>query len=188
MPGVRKAGQASGGVRPGLLIRPARLVDADAIARVHVASWRAAYRGVVSGEFLDAMSVDDRIERWRERLEAADRPTLVLEHDGALAGFASLGPARDDDLDPRRVGEVYAIYLDPGSWGRGLGRELMGAGRALLTDLGFSLAILWVLKDNQRARRFYFKDGWRVDGAEKPISIGGRDLVEVRYRRPIQAT
>jgi len=169
------------------LIRPARVDDAEAIARLHVRSWQAAYRGIVSDEFLDSMSVDQMASRWRQRLEEAATPTLVTERGGEVVGFAHVGPSRDDP-DSGRGGELYAIYLEPSAWGLGLGRDLLAASRQKLAELGFQAAMLWVLRDNERARRFYFADGWRLDGAEKPISIGGSELVEVRYQRSIQAT
>ena len=41
-----------------------------------------------------------------------------------LVGFASVGPARDQDENLEPVGEVRAIYLLPDAWGKGLGRQL----------------------------------------------------------------
>ena len=168
------------------MIRPARVEDAEAIAGVHVRSWQAAYRGIVADGFLDALSVEDFAARHQRWLTEAQNPTLVSEREGSVLGFANLGPSRDPDDDPARVGEVYAIYLEPSAWGLGLGRELMAASRSLLRELGFQEATLWVLSDNQRARRFYFQDGWRVDGAEKPVTIRTQELAEVRYRRRLR--
>ena len=42
---------------------------------------------------------------------------------------------------------------------------------------------LWVLADNERARRFYKRHGFEPDGVEKIEEIGGKPLTEVRYRR-----
>jgi hypothetical protein len=44
--------------------------------------------------------------------------TVALEGD-EVCGFATTGPARGD---ARTVGEVYAIYVDPTVWARGVGR------------------------------------------------------------------
>ena len=46
----------------------------------------------------------------------------------------------------------------------------------------FSEAILWVLQDNPRARRFYERHGWTLDGASKRSRHLGVDVDEVRYR------
>ncbi len=43
-----------------------------------------------------------------------------------------------------------------------------------------------MLTDNERARRFYERGGWRPDGARKVESIGGRELPELRYARALE--
>jgi len=55
----------------GVVIREATSDDARAIAEVHMASWRWAYRGDLPAEFLDGLTVDDREREWREWLAAA---------------------------------------------------------------------------------------------------------------------
>ena len=81
--------------------------------------------------------------------------------------------------------ELAAIYLLPGSWGKGLGRELMTAGLSALSEAAFDEATLWVLDTNSRARRFYEAAGWHADGAGKQDDGRGFVLNEVRYRRPL---
>ena len=48
-----------------ILIREATAFDSTALARVHVASWRAAYRGIIDDDWLDALSVDAQAARWQ---------------------------------------------------------------------------------------------------------------------------
>jgi len=170
--------------------RRAQVEDAPAIALVHVRSWQATYRGMVPRDYLDRLDPEQRAARWGVRLGelAGDWPrrgVIVAEQAGAVAGFATMGATRDQDLNPAETGEVMAIYLLPGVWGRGLGRELMAAARAALTEAGYREAALWVAEANQRARSFYAADGWQPDGAVKQEEIGGAALTEVRYRRPI---
>jgi hypothetical protein len=62
-----------------MLIRAAQIEDAKQIAEVHVASWRAAYRGILPDSMLDNLSVEKRTELWQERLwGAAEATNLVL--------------------------------------------------------------------------------------------------------------
>ncbi|QTX03952.1 hypothetical protein [Agromyces archimandritae] len=51
----------------GLRARQARPEDAAGVAAVHVASWRAAYRGIVSREILDGLDGNTRAIRFYER-------------------------------------------------------------------------------------------------------------------------
>ena len=110
---------------------------------------------------------------------------LVADAGGRVPGFVSYGPARDDDTDSRRTGEIYAIYLVPAAWDEGIGRQLMAAALDRLGKSGFDQVILWVLDSNARARRFYEAGGWRADGAEKRDEGFGVPMTEVRYRRSL---
>jgi GNAT superfamily N-acetyltransferase len=101
---------------------------------------------------------------------------LIVELDGTVAGFAALGPARDDPA----TGELYAINLAPEHWGRSAGRELLRSVREELEGLGFTDAVLWVLPANRRARSLYEVDGWAADGSERSAEVQGVVVDEVR--------
>lgn len=91
-------------------------------------------------------------ERAHERAhERADERA-----DGLADGLVGAGDARR--------GEVYGFYLHPDAWGSGCGSALMERAETHLADGGFSTAILWVLRDNPRARRFYERQGWEPTG------------------------
>jgi GNAT superfamily N-acetyltransferase len=168
-----------------VIIREATVSDAGALARVHVRSWQEAYRGLVPQEYLDGMDPARRLPRWQEMLADDDIGlTLVAEDErDGVVGFIRLSPSRDTDVDPSEVGEVQAVYLLAGYWGRGVGRSLMDAGVRRLVAAGFRELTLWVLATNERARRFYEAAGWRADGSAKSDDSRGFALDEVRYRR-----
>jgi ribosomal protein S18 acetylase RimI-like enzyme len=166
-------------------IRHAIEADVPAIARVHVASWRAAYRGILPDHVLQGFSEEEREEHRRRDLGIPEHAVWVAEEDEVVVGFAMDGPARDFDTDPSVTGEVYAIYLDPDSVGRGIGRRLFAHAVGDLKGRGFADAILWVLRANDRGRRFYEAAGWRSDGAEKIDRWMGADFDEIRYRRDL---
>jgi ribosomal protein S18 acetylase RimI-like enzyme len=165
----------------GGLVRPAVLQDAHAIAAVHVATWRDAYAGLLPDDLLEGLNVDERAKTWRGRLAAlpAGLFVFVFELDADVLGFVSGGPQRDGGA----AGEVFAIYVDPGSQGRGAGRQLLQAAVDCLTRAGFTEARLWVLAGNHRARGFYESQGWQRDGTEQPWTYPGvgESLTEVRY-------
>ncbi len=161
-------------------IRPAGPADARAIAAVHIASWRGAYAGIVPDEYLASLDHDQREKHWVQSLGTAGARTWLADADGRTIGFATLGPGRDEDAEPGDL-EIYAIYLDPESWGRGVARDLM---RTMLGEVAPGTTVtLWVLEDAERARRFYRRHGFSPDGVERRDDIGGKDLTAVRYRR-----
>lgn len=139
-------------------------------------------------DYLDALSVPDRAEYWRRALAGTPRPpsaTLVaVDHDETVVGFASVGAAAVDDSDER--GELYALNVDPSVWGTGAAVALLEAVTQVLTEVGFVDAVLWVHPDNERARRFYEKAGWRSDELERVELVLGVEVPEIRYSRSLE--
>ncbi len=170
-------------------IRPATRADAIDVATVHVRSWQAAYPGLVPQSYLDSLTPEGRRGRWEDILDTTSWPTqgtllLVDEPDDTVIGFVSFGPSRDEDdkTDPATVAEVGTLYLDPGYWSRGGGGLLLSAAVARLTEAGFREVTLWSLETNVRARRFYERRGWKLDGTTKQHDWKAFIATDVRYR------
>jgi hypothetical protein len=94
-------------------VREAEANDARTCASIHVASWKAAYRGMLPDEYLDALSIEDRLGSWEqmlgnERLEGVS-VVVVEDEDGAVSGFAMIGPSGEKGS----LGELGAIYVHP---------------------------------------------------------------------------
>ena len=159
-------------------VRPARVDDAAAIADAHTRAWQAAYEHVFGAENLATIDSERRRRWWERCVREGLETVLVAEKDGRVVAFASLGPARDDSAR----GELYAIYALPEAWGSGAGPALLEAGVEALRGGGYREAILWVLDDNPRARRFYEREGWTPDGGTKTDAFFGVRVTEVRYR------
>ena len=158
-------------------IRKAAVADARAIADVHVRTWQTAYAHAFPPGRLEQLSVDERELRWRGWLTEG-HDVFVAEEDGRVVAFVWVGPSRDPSAD----GELYAIYALPDAWGTDAGPQLMHIGVQALRDSGYHEAILWVLEDNPRARRFYEREGWALDDARTDENFLGVRLPEVRYR------
>jgi ribosomal protein S18 acetylase RimI-like enzyme len=170
------------------IVRPATVGDAAGIARVHIESWRLAYRGLLPRSFLDDLSIEARTRFWEHGV-AHPLPravTLVAVRAGQVAGFCSCGPSLDATL-PDTTGEVAAIYVDPAVFRQGIGRALMDTALDHLAAQGFTEAVLWVLRDNAIGRGFYDAYGWRPDGTTRVETLGGTEVAELRYRRELAA-
>lgn len=166
------------------MIRWASAADAESMARVHVASWDGAYRGLMPDQVIDRLTIEARTNGWTRTLADPDPQTaaFVAEHRGEVVGLSSVGPTRDEDLDSQRFGEVFAIYVAPDHWGHGHGRDLIVKSLDWLRDAGFAAAMLWVLDTNTIGRSFYERGRWRLDDAVKIDESFGAPLREVRYR------
>ncbi len=163
-------------------IRRAIPDDAAALARVHIESWRSAYRGLVPDSHLANLDYERRALRFRDSLARNAEGTYLVEEDRAVAGFLTLGACRDSDLSHETTGEIWGIYLAPAHWRKGIGTSLCRFGEQLLKTRGYRSAMLWVFSKNDRARRFYEAMGYEPDGATKLLSLG-LPLEAVRYWR-----
>jgi GNAT superfamily N-acetyltransferase len=152
-----------------------------------VASWKATYRGLMPDEYLDNLSVHDRIGWWELRLTEPVRPRsalLVAEDDtGFVCGFGALWPNVES---PAGVVELPQLYLVPSAWGHGIGYALMSKLAARAAELDYSEIVLWVHPDNARARRFYDSFGWVPSGEERTEEVWGVVVSEVQYRLAIR--
>lgn len=165
-------------------IRAAELADCDALGAVHVRAWQAAYRGVMPDEYLDGLEAQDRAAMWRRAFPnpRPDRHVDVIVVADDVVGFAASGPEAGEAARSG-VGELYAINLDPSSWGHGLGRALLRSVTKGLADDGYLSAVLWVAPQNRRARNLYESEAWVDDGSSREEPVLGVTVSEVRYRK-----
>jgi ribosomal protein S18 acetylase RimI-like enzyme len=165
-------------------LRRAVAGDELGIATVHVRTWQAAYKGQLPDALLAGLSVERRAEWWRTTLAraagAAAEGVYVAVDGGQIVGFVHWCPSRDEDAEPG-AGEITSIYLLPDCWDRGAGRRLLTAALDALREAGSTVATLWVLGTNERARRFYEAAGMTPDGATKDDARPSVVLHEVRY-------
>jgi L-amino acid N-acyltransferase YncA len=163
-----------------ITIRAATPSDAPAVGRIHVESWREAYRGLLSENLLDSVSAVVRAAMWRGAIES-DRPIVLFvaeRANGDLVGFAGGGSRRAASLP--HDAEVYAIYVLRAAQRRGCGRRLMAALADALLARGNKSLCLWVLEENASARRFYERLGGVIVG-EKTEVDGEHEFSEVAY-------
>jgi GNAT superfamily N-acetyltransferase len=165
-------------------IRSAVPADALAVAKIHVRSWQAGYRGLLPADYLDSLRPEDRAARYDFTHTDPARPyTRVAVGAESILGFASTMPSADPTLPDH--GELCALYVDPDRWGSGLGVALVSDARGRMAGQGFRHALLWVLNGNARADRFYRNDGWSPDGVRKREVMWGIDVEDLRYQRPL---
>ncbi|MBC7603293.1 MAG: GNAT family N-acetyltransferase [Ramlibacter sp.] len=161
-------------------VAAASLEDLPALAEVHVASWRSAYAGILPADYLANLSVERRHASWRTVLSEGKSQLLVAMEGTAVVGFVSFGRCRDAAA-AQDCGELWALYVSPVAWSTGVGQALWKEARVRLNASGFRSASLWVIKENQRAIRFYCAAGFAIEAdSEKEFELGGARIREVR--------
>jgi GNAT superfamily N-acetyltransferase len=164
-----------------MIVRRGEAGDADAIARLHIASWQATYRDELPAEFLDAQDLGARTAHW-EREMGGGVEVLVADERSEVVGFVACGPTRDEGATGTTF-EVYNLHAAPGRHGTGVGGALFDAASSLARDAGATQLSLWVVETNANARAFYERRGMQADGARQVHPLGpGAELREVRYR------
>jgi ribosomal protein S18 acetylase RimI-like enzyme len=146
-----------------MLVRAATTADSNGIASLHAASWRYAYRGALSDEYLAGDVEAERRKLWESRLtEPTDRQHVVLVEDGGhLVGFACLYVGED----PRWGSYLNNIHVARAMQGRGIGRLLLHATARICSTSRSSGLYLWVLQSNTKAQGFYARHGGENTGA-----------------------
>lgn len=167
-------------MKPSIRLRLAGVDDAPTIARIHVDTWRAAYRGLVPDEFLQNMNYSQREEYTRAALIAHLEETYMVEDGDEAVGILTIGLCRDSDLPAGSCGEIWGIYLVSERWRQGLGTWLVDEAERKLQARGYNKVTLWVFEGNSAARRFYEAVGYTPDGTQKVMErIGGLRAVRL---------
>lgn len=165
--------------RQGITLRTAHSSDAEQIALLHAASWRYAYRGALSDDFLAGDIVADRLAIWTTRLQGAVAGQhVVVAEQSKIIGFACAYCDNDD-----RWGTLLDnLHVSPCYQGRGVGRSLMTSIAKWCEASALSKGLfLWVLQLNTRAQRFYEGLGGSKTGSNIWSAPGGGEVPQYRY-------
>ncbi len=159
---------------PPVTIRPMRVDDVDLVASLHVASWRAAYRAILSDDYLTHRAAAERRDHWTHRLTAPrDGETgRIASLDGEPVAFFYLV----GDADPPRGSLLDNLHVAPHARGTGLGRRLLDEAARVIAAHRWPAGLhLWVFEANTGARRFYERHGAvQVERIMYDAADGGR--------------
>jgi GNAT superfamily N-acetyltransferase len=140
-----------------LCIRTAKPEEAEVLLEIQKASAVAGFGHVFPPDKYPFPS-EAVLDRWRKAFDDRAEVVMLAELDGAAVGFAAM---RAEWLD--------ALYVVPSCWGVGVGPRLHDHALTWIRDSGSKRCQLWVLEANPRARRFYEKRGWRLNGETRIV-------------------
>jgi ribosomal protein S18 acetylase RimI-like enzyme len=158
-------------------IRPARLEDAKAIARIEVDTWRSTYAGMLPDRVLLNMSERRQTASWASFLRHRPEDVAVAQAGNNVIGFGNCGTQRDSTI--RFAGEIYTLYVASDRQGQGLGRALLLSLFQRLVDTGHASGLVWVVRANP-ARFFYERMGGQ-QVMHRPIPVGGQPVEAIAY-------
>jgi ribosomal protein S18 acetylase RimI-like enzyme len=143
-----------------LVLRAMTADDAAIVARLHAASWRTAYRGILSDEYLAGEVELERIYAWTKRFERFDDTQFgVIASFGVYpVGFVFVLC----DVDAVYGNLVDNLHVAPEARSAGIGPQLLAAAAAGIEERRWNRRVhLWVWDANMRARAFYKRMGGR---------------------------
>jgi glucosamine--fructose-6-phosphate aminotransferase (isomerizing) len=146
-----------------IVLRDAGLGDANAIASLFLAAWRAAYVKQLSG-IRDVWDEESARQLWRRHFDDPQQTIVLAEEARSLLGIVRFGP--DCELASTEAG-LHSLYVHPDVAGRGVGTQLLDHAIAQCDAAGRSGMRLWVFADDPTAIRFYQAQGWRLDGRSR---------------------
>jgi len=155
-----------------ITIRKARSSDADGKGYVHYRSWIETYTGLFPDQVIEKVTLDKSVQLAKDHPEN----TFIAIIDEKVVGFSCYLEARDDDLED--YGEIMAIYVLKAYQGKGIGKKLIKICYQELSQ--YQGIIIWVLKSNVNAIRFYESEGFVMDGKMKMLY--GKEVVRMALK------
>jgi len=130
-------------------VRSADAAEINQLAQLWYNVWHETHAPLQPPELTRLRTLDS----FRERLQAALAHIRVAGPLGAPVGFCVL-----------RGEELYQLFVLPDARGSGVAAALIADAEARLADRGVETAWLACAIGNDRAARFYEKNGWRMTG------------------------
>lgn len=168
-----------------LELRDATAEDAEGIARVNAAAWRAAYRGMVEDATLAGLPVGQWTREIRENIEGLADDSfswVATEGEGVVGSCYVAAPGRDEPAGSA-VAELAAIYVDPDRWRQGIGGMLLSEAIREAQGRGYREMKLRTFERNAAAQSFYRRHGFEADGGTGRFMPG--DIPTISMRRPL---
>lgn len=165
-------------------------MDAVDIARLHLASSFDSYKTFIDQEGLKKRNYVDRVHQHKKRIEEWQGLYLVAEDQENIIGFCSATSLKihpnqkftqEQRMKRNEKGELDNLYIHTDYQRLGIGKSLFNKAKSWLQQNHLSAFLVWVHKDNLKARNFYeHLGGDLVD--EVLVKVGKNEYLEVAYR------
>lgn len=171
-------------------IRKAKVVDVQNIAILHLESSYESYKDLIDQDYLRKRNYLKKIQEHKERIEKGKDLYLIAENQGKIIGFCSAAPLKfhpnqkfsaAQKLKRHEKGEIDNLYVHSNYHKMGIGRKLFDTAKLWLEENQLIPFLVWVYKDNFKARTFYEHLGGKLVD-EVLVSIGDKEYLEAAYK------
>ena len=151
----------------GISIRKAEKGDEVSLAHIQTESWKAAFKGILEDEILDKCTeMEPTIRMYKKLLDADKGNGYILEVDGRPHCIAWWDRSRTESMS--EYAELICIHSLQSNWRKGYGSKMLNRVLHDMKREGYDRGMLWVFRDNIRARKFYEANGLVTHGMIKP--------------------
>ncbi|WP_459248670.1 GNAT family N-acetyltransferase [Streptomyces youssoufiensis] len=156
-PAVAAESAVAAGPAPvgGVVVRPARWADGEALAAIDRRVWSPVHSPAPAPSEGPARPFFDE--------QGPPAQYLVVEVDGPVAGYIRLCPPTPLASNAH-VRQILGLAVDDAARGRGAARALLRAACAQARAEGATRITLRVLGHNDAARKLYASEGFAVEG------------------------
>lgn len=169
-----------------------------AMSLIHALGWRDTYVDAVPADFMASEITDDRwVDVFRKNWKDKAYTGLLLYRGNTPVSCINFGPARMENYNPGEVckfdndayegwGEITSFYTHPDERANGYGAILLEEACRRLKENGHKNAFVFVLRENEKSRRFYERNGFAWDGTHADIPFPHDTIcVDLRYCRKL---
>lgn len=159
-------------------IRLNRIEDQEAMARIKIDSWKATYKNIIDQKYLDSLDYDIQTNKYIDSFDEYKNAVLVAEDINShnIIGYACFSTESNEYADS----ELISLYLDTKHLRKGIGTSLFREVTKELKKYNKKTMILWCIKENTNAIKFYEKLGG-IKAYEKMAKIGDKVYQEYGY-------
>lgn len=154
--------------------------DIEQVANIITEDWKIAYKGIIDDEYLENLDYKDKEKSIREKYQK--QKSIVLDEEGIVKGYSRFGENRDEEKD---LAELYALYVKADERGKKIGEKLLRKTADILSKRGYKEMVIWCLKENKNARKFYEKMGGKIYKTRN-IEIENKKYGEVCYKYDLE--
>ena len=161
-------------------IEKASIIDAEIIADINIKVWKTTYCNILSNDTLTKRENQRQliIETIQNLIKT--NTYLIAKVDDVPIDFILYGDLREiSNLESKKTGEVYAIYILENYQRKGIGKKLIDYAIKDLISKDYKNLLIWGLKDNP-CTKFYEKIGG-IKMHTRKISIFDDKLLENSY-------
>lgn len=148
-------------------IRFASMDDCEDIANIHCASFKAASKDILPDDYLNKLTLEVFVSRWKIRLADKTCLTMLAEEKSKIKGFATIINFNCEDDINKEKAELKLFYVHVDYWRKKIGTQIALNLAKFLIEKGYNSISGWALAEDTRSNGFYLSLGAKSDYTTK---------------------